>query len=167
MLGGIVFFVIDRAVETHAGSAAQLMAMLLDFVPELLALGAAFATPERIGLVLALLIALQNLPEGFNAYRELTGPGRVRPARALGFFLVLVPFGPIAAWIGFQFLVSLPQVVGALMLFASGGILYLTFQDIAPQAKLERHWAPPIGAVVGFVVGLVAHLIITGEVAGP
>ena len=30
---------------------------------------------------------------------------------------------------------------GAVMLFAAGGILYLTFQDIAPQSRLERRLA--------------------------
>lgn len=40
------------------------------------------------------------------------------------------------------------------MLFAAGGILYLIFQDIAPQSRLERHWGPATGAVIGFGVGL-------------
>ena len=48
------------------------------------------------------------------------------------------------------------------MLFASGGILYLIFEDIAPQARLERRWSPPLGAVAGFVLGLVGHLLLTG-----
>jgi len=46
------------------------------------------------------------------------------------------------------------------MLFCAGGILYLTFQDIAPQAKLERAWAPPLGAVVGFLIGLTGYMLI-------
>lgn len=40
-----------------------------------------------------------------------------------------------------------------------GGILYLVFQDIAPQAKLSRHWGPPLGAVLGFALGLIAELV--------
>lgn len=46
------------------------------------------------------------------------------------------------------------------MLFAAGGILYLIFQDIAPQAKLAKHWAPPLGAIIGFLVGVVAQMTI-------
>ena len=34
----------------------------------------------------------------------------------------------------------------------------LAFQDIAPQARLERHWAPPLGAVLGFALALLAHM---------
>ena len=46
------------------------------------------------------------------------------------------------------------------MLLSAGGILYLIFEDIAPQAPLERAWAPPLGAVAGFTLGLVGHLLI-------
>lgn len=48
------------------------------------------------------------------------------------------------------------------MLAAAGGILYITFQDIAPQARLARHWGPPLGAVLGFVVGLAGHMWLQG-----
>jgi ZIP family zinc transporter len=46
------------------------------------------------------------------------------------------------------------------MLAAAGGILYLTFQDIAPQAKLDCDWGPPLGAVLGFLVGMVGHQLL-------
>ncbi len=46
------------------------------------------------------------------------------------------------------------------MSFASGGILYLIFQDIAPQIRMERHWTPPLGAVLGFAIGMVGHQLI-------
>jgi peptidoglycan/LPS O-acetylase OafA/YrhL len=46
------------------------------------------------------------------------------------------------------------------VVFASGGILYLIFQDIAPQSKMRRHWTPPIGAVLGFVVGMLGKKLI-------
>jgi ZIP family zinc transporter len=46
------------------------------------------------------------------------------------------------------------------MAFAAGGIMYLIFQDIAPQSKLRRHWGPSPGAVSGFAVGMIGkHLI--------
>ncbi|MDO9466667.1 MAG: hypothetical protein Q7J36_05145 [Thiobacillus sp.] len=47
-------------------------------------------------------------------------------------------------------------------LFASGGILYLIFQDIAPQSRLNRHWAPPLDAVAGFSVALFGDMVVRG-----
>ena len=46
------------------------------------------------------------------------------------------------------------------MLFASGGILYIVFQDIAPEAKLRRRWMPAFGAVVGFLLGLIGKMLV-------
>jgi ZIP family zinc transporter len=46
------------------------------------------------------------------------------------------------------------------MTFASGGILYLIFQDIAPQSTMRRHWTPPLGAVLGFVAGILGKKLL-------
>ncbi|HAH45939.1 divalent cation transporter [Gimesia sp.] len=159
--GGICFMFCDIWLATHRSSAAQLLALLLDFVPESMALGASFATNSHsVGLLLAILIGLQNLPEGFNAYRELASSSTMRKSMILPGFCLLVLLGPVSGLIGFYFLASIPRLVGLIMLFAAGGILYLTFQDIAPQAQLERRWAPSLGAVIGFVFGLIAQMII-------
>ena len=71
-----------------------------------------------------------------------------------------MPLGPLAAWFGFTCLSAEPRVLASLMLFSAGGILYLIFEDIAPQAHLDRHWAPPLGAVGGFMLGLLGHGLI-------
>jgi len=158
--GGLAFFALDRLIERHGGTGAQLMAMLLDFVPESLALGATLATEPAVGLLLALLIGLQNLPEGFNAYRELASAAEHPPRRILGGFCLLALLGPVVAVAGYVWLRELPATLGAVMLFASGGIFYLIFEDIAPQAKLAYHWAPPLGAVAGFMLGMLGQALV-------
>jgi len=65
--------------------------------------------------------------------------------------------GPVCGLLGYGWLAQFPAVVAGVMLFAAGGICYSVFQDIAPQAKIDRHWAPPMGAVLGFVLGMVGH----------
>jgi ZIP family zinc transporter len=72
--------------------------------------------------------------------------------------LTLVPIGPLFGVLGWYFGGGHQEVLGAVMLFAAGGILYLLFQDIAPQARLERHWAPALGAVAGFAAGMLGKL---------
>lgn len=49
---------------------------------------------------------------------------------------------------------SVPFANGMRWLFVSDGILYLTFQNIAPGARLEKHGGLSFGAVGGFVVAL-------------
>ncbi|MDP5291897.1 divalent cation transporter [Oceanimonas sp. CHS3-5] len=162
--GGLAFMALDVLLDRFKTRAGQLAAMLSDFIPESLALGAAFAYGSKSGaLLLAGLMALQNLPEGFNAYRELSAtarPGNGR-GRAVKSFVGMALLGPAAALAGYFWLAANPPLVSGIMLFAAGGILYSVFQDIAPQAVLERHWAPPMGAVLGFLLGILGHMLIT------
>jgi zinc transporter, ZIP family len=158
--GGLVFCFVDLMLKRQGGSVSQLLAMVMDFVPESLALGATLATEEAVGMLLALLIALQNLPEGFNAYRELRASGRLSPATVLAVFAGLALLGPLAAWLGFAYLQDETELLGGIMLFASGGILYLLFEDIAPQVPLEQRWAPPLGALGGFGLGMAGQALL-------
>ena len=71
LCGGVCFFILERFLGLRRREKPQFTAMLLDYVPESLALGGAFAIGDQSAPLLALLIGLQNIPEGFNAYREL------------------------------------------------------------------------------------------------
>lgn len=157
--GGVIFCVLDAYISKKEGSKAQFMAMLLDFVPEALALGALFAQSKTSGMMLALFIGAQNLPEGFNAHRENLSGGRTTKASLYTLLLVSL-LGPLCAAAGYFFLSELEMLNACIMTAAAGGILYLVFQDIAPQAKLQRDWTPPLGAVLGFVLGMVVHQLL-------
>jgi len=54
LTGAIIFFFLDRYIEKKGGTISQLLAMLMDFVPEAIALGAVFATDHNLGLLLVL-----------------------------------------------------------------------------------------------------------------
>jgi len=157
--GGIVFMVLDMLLAATENSASQLVAMLSDFVPEALALGATFVFSKKTGLLLAGIIALQNVPEGFNAYRELKSSTHYRGSQIIIAFALMAILGPIAGVTGYFVLSGYSQIVSGIMLFAAGGILYIIFQDIAPQSKLEKHWAPPLSAVAGFLLGVMGRAI--------
>lgn len=161
MAGGVGFFALERWLGMHQQAAPQMLAMLLDFVPESLALGGIFISGSPAAPLLAVLIGLQNLPEGFNAYREMLAKGRSRAA-VLKRMVLLAGVGPALAWVGWVLLSSLPAVLGGVMLVSSGGLLYLVFQDIAPQAVLRRHWFPSLGAVSGFSLALLGQLLFGG-----
>lgn len=164
IVGGVAFMALDVALSRSETPASQLAAMLSDFVPEALALGATFAQGAHGGaFLLAGLIALQNLPEGFNAYREMrAGGGAPGSARLLSTFVLLALLGPVAGGAGYLWLSEARGLVAAIMLFAAGGILYAVFEDIAPQAHVENEWAPPLGAVLGFILGVAGHLLTSG-----
>jgi len=157
--GGGVFYWVDTLLQRHDGSGALLLAMLLDYLPEAMALGAMLVADAATAKLLALMIFLQNLPEGFAAFREVWS-GSSPAWHVLLAFLGLAALGPACALAGLIWLSEARVVLGAIMIFAAGGILYLLFQDIAPKAHSNRSSAPALGAVAGFALGLAGELLI-------
>lgn len=159
-ISGVLFFcILDNYIHKKGGSFAQMMAMLMDFVPEAIALGGVFAHNIRLGLLLAIYIGLQNLPESFNSYIELKHYNHSsKKSLTILFFLSFI--GIIAALMGYYFLTNKPGIIAGLMVFSSGGIVFLMFQDIAPLSKIKNSWIPPIGASLGFLVGIIGEKLL-------
>ena len=158
--GGVAFLIIDWALARRGGKAAQFLAMMLDYLPEAMALGALITADPQAALLTAILITLQNLPEGFGAWREMIQGSHTSKRHLFLLFALMVPLGPAAAAVGLFVLDGAPQVLGAIMAFAAGGILYILFQDVAPGAHQDRAYGPAFGAVLGFGLGLAGHLML-------
>ena len=159
LCGAIIFMLLDRYLAKKGGQSATLLAMLMDFIPESIALGAVFAMEPKMAMLLAVFIGLQNLPEAFNSYRDLVLSG-FGPKKTLVIFFFLSFFGIICALVGHFYLSNYPSLTAHLMTFASGGILYLLIQDIIPESKLEKnHWTS-LGATLGFLVGIIGEKLI-------
>ena len=159
LLGAVVFFVIDRHLSQKGGSRAQMLAMMMDFIPEAIALGALFASEHKLAALLAFVIAAQNLPEGFNAYRECC-KSNIKKVKILTSMFLLSLAGIPAVFLGKTLLQGQPRIVAGVMMFAAGGILYLVFQDIAPQSAKKNHWSPALWACLGFMVGMLGQRLI-------
>jgi len=156
--GTFAFMMIDVLIAKIGGSFAQVLSRMMDFIPEALALGASFAHSKSMGLLLAIFIGLQNLPEGFNSYIEISKGLKRSSTLLLMFFLSSV--GIFSALIGEFFLSGHENIIAGIMLFAAGGILYLIFQDIAPMSRRKNDWIPATGASIGFFIGIIGVKLI-------
>lgn len=157
--GGLSFAWLDLILSRRKSTLSQVVAMLTDFLPECLALGALFVTDLAEAKLLAVLIAVQNLPEAFSACHEMERE-ETTPRRVFLLFTLLAPIGPLATYTGLTFLADSPQTIALIMTFAGGGILYLMFQEIAPKVVLKNSWLPPMGALLGFFVGVLGTVLI-------
>jgi ZIP family zinc transporter len=158
LVGAVLFMFIDRALAKKGGQTATLLAMMMDFIPESIALGAVYAIDPQMSTLLAVFIGLQNLPEAFNSYRDLVLSG-FSAGKTLLIFLFLSTFGIIGALTGHFVLSDYPELTAHLMVFASGGILYLLIQDIIPESKLEHNFTTSLGATIGFLVGIIGEKV--------
>lgn len=157
--GGILAWGFSAWTKRTRSSASQFLGMLLDFFPEAILLGALAASGSNVVYLLAGLIALQNMPQGFAAHNEM----RLRFSSSLPLlviFLAVSLLGPVAAGLGFWWLSSSEFILAMVLLFCSGAILYLIFEDIAPGAHLERRSYPAMGALCGFLLGLAGTMLV-------
>lgn len=159
LIGAIAFMLLDEYLAKRGGQIATLLAMLMDFIPESIALGAVFASDYSTAILLAVIIGLQNLPEAFNAYRDLVQSGLSTKKTHLIFFCLSF-LGILGALSGHFFLTNSPVLTAYLMTFASGGILYLLIQDIIPESKIEKNYLTSLGATLGFLVGMIGEKIV-------
>ena len=98
LMGGLVFMQVERHLSAKRHDLPQTIAMLLDFVPESLAMGGMFALGSPSAPLLAVFIGLQNVPEGFNAWREIRAAAGDRRHRTLIIMSVMILLGPAAYW---------------------------------------------------------------------
>ena len=157
--GALTFMFLDQYLSKKGGKTATLLAMMMDFIPESIALGAVFAIEPQMATLLAFFIGLQNLPEAFNAFRDLILSGYTVHKTLIIFFFMSF-FGVLGALLGHYFLSDYPDLTAHLMIFASGGILYLLIQDIIPESKLEKKHLTSLGAILGFLVGIIGEKLV-------
>ncbi len=157
--GGLAFWQFSIWAERTKNTASLFMGMTLDFLPEAILIGVAAAHNSISAYLLAALIALQNLPEGFAAHQEMQSSGISR--KHLWLIFLLTPFlGPMSAWVGFAWLSGNEQTLAMVLMFCSGGILYLIFEDIAPDARTTGEGFPAVGAIIGFLLGMIGTMLI-------
>ena len=80
IFGSIIFTIADVIATRKGGGADILIGIGLDALPESLAIGASIASGPA--LAIALLIGIQNIPEGIAAYKEMrTGKTAFKDSR--------------------------------------------------------------------------------------
>jgi ZIP family zinc transporter len=69
--GAIIFTIADYLAEKKGGGAGILLGIGLDSIPESLAIGASIAAAAGPITALAVIIGIQNIPEGIASYKEM------------------------------------------------------------------------------------------------
>lgn len=128
-------------------------------VPEGLAIGSSYAHTASFGFGVALLIALHNIPEGIAVAIPLRADG-------LSFWNVLASTVTAGAPTGFGALVGAwvgaisPEVLSASLGFAAGAMMYVVGDELLPEAHNygEGHHST-FGLVAGIIIGAVVAFV--------
>ena len=153
ILGAIIFTIADVIAVKKGGGADILIGVGLDTIPESLAIGASIAAGPAFAI--AILIGIQNIPEGIAAYKEMrTGKTAFTNSKKALYAIGVISIIPvILGLVGLFFLQGLHYIIGLILALSAGGIFYMLFYDMIPKAHKERKWLPTFGAVLGFIIG--------------
>lgn len=164
LAGAALFTIADMIAERKGGGAGILLGIGLDIIPESLAIGAAIASGPA--LALALLIGIQNIPEGIASYKEMmTGKTAFsnNPKKALAAVGVVSVIPVFLGLAGLFYLTGMKDTIAIIFALSAGGIFYMLYYDMIPKAHKERKWLPTFGAVLGFIIGFAIVRIVGGE----
>ena len=164
LAGAVLFTIADMIAEKKGGGAGILLGIGLDIIPESLAIGAAIASGPA--LALALLIGIQNIPEGIASYKEMmTGKTAFsnNPKKALAAVGVVCVIPIFLGLVGLFYLTGMKDTIAIIFALSAGGIFYMLYYDMIPKAHKERKWLPTFGAVLGFIVGFAIVRIVGGS----
>lgn len=162
-LGAVVFTAVDTFIDRRVGedSGAGLMAaIVLDGIPENLALGVVLITAEPTAvLALAGSIFLSNLPEAAGGARDMKQNGRDAKTVLLmwsGAALVL----SLSAIAGYLTLSPMQQTPLALIqAFAAGAVVSSLATEVFPKAYEEDHEMTGIAVALGVALAFALHMI--------
>lgn len=134
----------------------------LHVFPEGLAIGAGFAASSKFGLMLALLMAFQNVPEGVALATPNYASGSPRMQTMKYALMAGAPMG-LGSFFGYSIGSHSPIFLGVALGFAGGAMFYITCDELIPTCHTECKEYGHI-PILSIVAGFVVGLFLTGFV---
>ena len=156
--GAVIFTIADYIAEKKGGGAGILLGIGLDSIPESLAIGASIAAAAGPITALAVIIGIQNIPEGIASYKEMmTGKTAFsnNSKKALGAIGSVSVLPIIFGLVGLFYFQGMQFIISIILALSAGGIFYMLYYDMIPKAHKERKWIPTFGAIMGFMLGFI------------
>lgn len=128
-----------------------LFGIALHNLPEGLAIGAGIEASPQLGLMLAIAIGVHNIPEGI----AMAGPLKAGGLPFLKICLFTLMAGlmtPIGTLIGMLILWMSPLMIGGSLAFAAGAMVYITNDELIPQANGMNSHLCNAGLVAGLLI---------------
>lgn len=127
-------------------------------IPEGVAVGAGFAHMPKFGFLIALAIGLHNIPEGIATTMFIRCGGKCRmDCLKVAFLSGIVE--PIGAIVAFLFLKQFIFLIPISLAFAGGVMVFITLDEIIPMAR--EHGRAHLTSV-GIILGAIFMFILNG-----
>lgn len=127
------------------------LGIALHDLPEGLAIGAGFAATHDLGALLSLAIGLHNIPEGIGMSAPLLFGGW-RPWKVLLLCLAVALVTPIGTLLSLVILNISPAFIAICLAFAAGAMVFVVADELIPVSHDSSRLLTSCGLTLGFVV---------------
>jgi len=129
--------------------------MTVHSVAEGVGVGAAFGGGETLGILIAVAIAIHNVPEGLAISLVLVPRGTsVRAAAGWSIFSSLPQ--PLLAVPAFLFVNAFEGLLPAALGFAAGAMVWMVLKELLPEALTQASPRAVVGTAAGAFVAMAA-----------
>ncbi len=135
------------------------LGIALHNLPEGLALGAGYEAAPAFGKMLALAIALHNIPEGIGIACPLKMSG-AKPLRIFGIACLAGLFTPIGTLLGFVPFGISEVFISMAMGFAAGAMIYIASDELIPESHRQHSHSANIGIAMGVLVTFIGEYLL-------
>ncbi len=137
------------------------LGVALHNLPEGLAVGSGYASGTSFGFAVTALIFFQNVPEGAAVAVPSIIAGRSR-LDTLWFTVLAGLPQAVGALVGAAVSSVSPAVLGVSLAFAGGSMLFIVGDELLPEAQeLSTGHAASLGLVAGMLIGMVLSTVLT------
>ena len=131
--------------------------MGLHNIPEGLAIGIGFALEPHLGIMIALGIAAQDVPENIATIVPLYGLTK-KKMKSFGIVTATILFEVIGFVLGYYVLKGMPlELLGMSLACAAGFMVFISMHELIPAARIKEN--PKMG-LVGVIMGFVCVLLL-------
>ncbi|MTI83338.1 MAG: ZIP family metal transporter [Firmicutes bacterium] len=120
-------------------------------LPEGLAIAAGFSTPGSVGPMIALAIGLHNIPEGMATAAPLKAGGASTP-RILTLNAAVSVVTPVGTLLGLLVLQTTDALISILLAFAAGAMTYIVRDKLIPVSRGYGKGFFILGLTLGFIL---------------
>jgi ZIP family zinc transporter len=127
------------------------LGIALHDLPEGFAIAAGFAAAEKLGPILVIAIGLHNIPEGMAIAAPLRCGG-CGASRVLAISVLISLVTPLGTFFGLVLVEASRTFIGLLLAFAAGAMTYIVLGELAPESRRGSKPLACLGMLTGFLV---------------
>jgi len=145
----------DAKEAKEANETAITLGVIIDGIPESIALGVALFANQSLGILMLIAIVLSNFPEGISSVPGLQKIGFSKTKIFL-LWLIVALITVLITVLSFTFLSDLNlNNLGIIEAFAAGAILAMLADSMMPEAYEEGGFSIALATILGFLTAFI------------